>query len=47
MRALGGIFIASHFPVAGRAHILGIVLAVRVRAFGDRHHEGILRGRCC
>lgn len=46
VRALCGILVAPHFPVAGRAHVFGVVLAVRVRALGDRHHEGVLRGRC-
>ena len=46
VRALSGIFVSPHFSVAGRAHVLRVVLAVRVRALGDRHHEGVLRGRC-
>ena len=35
--ALGGILLSTEFAVARRAHVLGVVLSVRVGALGDKH----------
>lgn len=42
--ALGRVLVATELAVAGRAHVLGVVLAVRVRTFSDLHRGGSLRG---
>ena len=41
--AVEGVLVTTELAVARGAHVLGVVLSVHVRAFGDSHHVWLLK----